>query len=163
LVGDAGVVMDPITAQGIGNALGDAELLADAIAAGFDRGRPFDASLADHQRRRDAAIGPMYDFTTDLAAFNPPRPADQQLLAALHGRQAEIDRFLGVFAGVTPIREYRSLGNVLPLLGVNGLAKITAATVGAGLRSFCLRPLITEHPEHEQSANAGSETSASSR
>jgi len=161
LVGDAGVVMDPITAQGIGNALRDAELLADAIAAGLGRGQPFDAGLAGHQRRRDAAIGPMYDFTTDLAAFNPPRPADQQLLAALQGRQAEIDRFLGVFAGVTPIKEYRSLGNVRRLLGVHGLAKITAATVGAGLRSFRLRPLITEHPEHEQPANVGSETSAS--
>jgi 2-polyprenyl-6-methoxyphenol hydroxylase-like FAD-dependent oxidoreductase len=130
LVGDAGVVMDPITAQGIGNALRDAELLADAIAAGLDGGRPLGACLADHQRRRDAAIGPMYDFTTDLAAFNPPRPADQHLLAALNGRQAEIDRFLGVFAGVTPIREYRSLRNVLRLLGVRGLAKIAVGTVG---------------------------------
>jgi len=44
-----------------------------------------------------------YDFTTDLAAFNPPRLVDQHLLVSLHGRQAEIDRFLGVFAGVTPI------------------------------------------------------------
>ena len=130
LVGDAGVVMDPITAQGIGNALRDAELLADAIPAELGRGQPFDAGLAGHQRRRDAAIGPMYDFTTDLAAFNPPRPANQQLLAALRGRQAEIDRFLGVFAGVTPIKEYRSWRNALRLLGVHGLANVTAATVG---------------------------------
>jgi hypothetical protein len=79
------------TAHGIGNALRDAERLADAIATGLDGGRLLNASLADHQRRRDAAIGPMYDFSTDLAAFNPPRPADQQLLSALRGRQAEID------------------------------------------------------------------------
>src|SRR5260221_14242839 len=37
--------------------LRDAELLADAIAAGLGRGQPFDAGLAGHQRRRDAAIG----------------------------------------------------------------------------------------------------------
>jgi 2-polyprenyl-6-methoxyphenol hydroxylase-like FAD-dependent oxidoreductase len=134
LAGDAGLVMDPITAQGIGNALRDAELLADAIATGLDGGRPLDASLAGYQRRRDAATAPMYDFTTDLAAFNPPRLADQQLLASLHGRQAEIDRFLGVFAGVTPITEYRSVRNVLRLLGARGLARIIAARAGQGMR-----------------------------
>src|SRR5258707_4544764 len=72
LVGDAGLVMDPITAQGIGNALRDAETLAHAIAVGLDGGRPLDAGLSDYQRRPDAAVGPMYDFTTNLAAFNPP-------------------------------------------------------------------------------------------
>lgn len=134
LVGDAGLVMDPITAQGIGNALHEAELLAEALAAGLGGGRPLHAALADYQRRRDAALAPMYDFTTALAAFSPPRPADQHLLASLHGRPAEIDRFLGVFAGVTPIREYRSPRNVLRLLGVRGLAKITTATFAQALR-----------------------------
>jgi 2-polyprenyl-6-methoxyphenol hydroxylase-like FAD-dependent oxidoreductase len=133
LAGDAGLVMDPITAQGIGNALREAELLAAAIAAGLDGGRPLDAALADYQRCRDAALGPMYDFTIDLAAFNPPRRADQQLLASLQGRPAEIDRFLGVFAGVTPIKQYRSPRNALRLLGVRGLAKITTATLGQAL------------------------------
>jgi 2-polyprenyl-6-methoxyphenol hydroxylase-like FAD-dependent oxidoreductase len=134
LVGDAGLVMDPITAQGIGNALRQAEMLAETIKAALDGARPISAALADYQRRRDAAFGPMYDFTTDLAAFNPPRPADQQLLASLHGRQAEIDRFLGVFAGATSIRQYRSARNVLRLLGLRGLARITAATIGQALR-----------------------------
>jgi 2-polyprenyl-6-methoxyphenol hydroxylase-like FAD-dependent oxidoreductase len=134
LVGDAGLVMDPISAQGIGNALREAGMLAEAIAAGLNGARPLDATLADYQRRRDAALTPMYDFTTDLAAFNPPRPADQQLLVSLHGRQAEIDRFLGVFAGTTSIRRYRSLRNVLRLLGVRGLTKIAGATLGQTLR-----------------------------
>jgi hypothetical protein len=75
----------------------------------------------------------MYDFTIDLAGFNPPRRADQQLLASLQGRPAEIDRFLGVFAGVTPIKQYRSPRNALRLLGVRGLAKITTATLGQAL------------------------------
>ena len=134
LVGDAGLVMDPITAQGIGNALSQAEILAEAIAHGFDGTRPLDAALAGYQRRRDAALGPMYDFTTDLAAFHPPRPADQQLLASLHGRPAEIDRFLGVFAGATPLKQYRSARNVVRLLGVRGLARIATATLGQALR-----------------------------
>jgi 2-polyprenyl-6-methoxyphenol hydroxylase-like FAD-dependent oxidoreductase len=134
LVGDAGLVMDPITAQGIGNALREAEMLAAAIAAGLSGAQPLDAALADYQRRRDATFAPMYDFTADLATFSPPRPIDQQLLASLHGRQAEIDRFLGVFAGATPIQRYRSPRNVLRLLGVRGLAKIAADTLGQVLR-----------------------------
>jgi 2-polyprenyl-6-methoxyphenol hydroxylase-like FAD-dependent oxidoreductase len=126
--------MDPISAQGIGNALREADMLAEAIAAGLDGARPLDATLPDYRRRRDAALTPMYDFTTDLAAFNPPRPADQQLLASLHGRQAEIDRFLGVFAGTTSIKQYRSPRNLLRLLGVRGLTKIASATLGQALR-----------------------------
>jgi 2-polyprenyl-6-methoxyphenol hydroxylase-like FAD-dependent oxidoreductase len=134
LVGDAGLVMDPISAQGIGNALREADMLAEAIAAGLNGARPLDATLPDYRRRRDAALTSMYDFTTDLAAFNPPRPADQQLLASLSGRQAEIDRFLGVFAGTTSIKQYRSPRNLLRLLGIRGLTKIASATLGQALR-----------------------------
>lgn len=134
LVGDAGLVMDPITAQGIGNALYQAELLADAVTTGLTDARSLEAALADYQRRRDAALGPMYDFTAGLAALGPPRPADRQMLASLSGRPDEIDRFFGVFAGVTPIPQYRSARNVLRLLGVRGLARTAAATVGQALR-----------------------------
>jgi hypothetical protein len=117
--------------------LDDCGDLGDRVRAGERAERfrttpdlPPDAALADYQRRRDAALGPMFDFTTDLAAFRPPRLADRQLPASLHGRPAEIDRFLGVFAGVTPIRQYRSPRNLLRLLGVRGLARIGAAALG---------------------------------
>ena len=39
LVGDAGLVMDPVTGQGIADAFRDAELLADAVAAGLTAAR----------------------------------------------------------------------------------------------------------------------------
>lgn len=144
LVGDAGLVMDPITAQGIGNAFRDAELLADAIGAGLDGRRPLDACLVDYRRRRDAAVAPMYDFTADLTALKPPRPADRQLLASLRGRQAEIDRFLGVFAGTTPMKEYRSLRNVLRLVGVRGLTKIVTASLGQEVGPGRLRAAVRD-------------------
>ncbi len=134
LVGDAGLVMDPITAQGIGNALRDAELLADAVMASLSGSKPLDASLAEYHRRRDAASRAMYDFTTNLAALNAPRVADQRLLASLQGRPAEIDRFLGVFAGITPIQRYRSPANILRLLGLRGVAGVAAAALGQSLR-----------------------------
>jgi 2-polyprenyl-6-methoxyphenol hydroxylase-like FAD-dependent oxidoreductase len=94
--------MDSFTAQGITNALRDAELLAGAITGGLGGGRPLADALADHHRDRDAAIRPMYDFTVGLARFVPPSLAQRHLLAAIADRPGEADRFLGAFAGVTP-------------------------------------------------------------
>jgi 2-polyprenyl-6-methoxyphenol hydroxylase-like FAD-dependent oxidoreductase len=134
LVGDAGAVMDPVSAAGIGNALRDAELLVDAIAAALAAGYPADSYLPAYHRHRDAAVLPMYDLTAGLAALRPLRPAQRYLVAALRDRPGETDRFLGVFAGLTPIREYRSVRNAVRLLGVRGLAAIAAAELRQGLR-----------------------------
>jgi 2-polyprenyl-6-methoxyphenol hydroxylase-like FAD-dependent oxidoreductase len=125
LVGDAGVVMDSISAQGITNALRDAELLAQAVVVGLAGERPLSAALAEHQRRRDAAIRPMYDFTVGLATFAPPSLAQRQLLASLVGRPAETDRFIGAFTGIDP--GYFAPGNVLRVLGLRGVTRIAAA------------------------------------
>ena len=116
LVGDAGVVMDSISAQGITNALCDAERLADAIAAGLDGDRPLRAALAGSQRRRDRAIKPMYDFTLRLATFTTRR-ADRLFLSAVAEEPAETDRLLGAFAGVLPLSEVFSLRRAVRLLG----------------------------------------------
>ena len=121
LVGDAGLVMDPITGAGIAHALRDAELLADAVAAGLDGGPPLHRALAAYQAARDADALPMYEMTTDLASFAPPRPEQQMLLRALEGRQGEIDRFLSVLTGSLPSSEYFTARNMLRLIGVRGL------------------------------------------
>jgi len=46
LVGDAGLVKDPITGQGISAAFRDAELLVDALDLGFSGKQPLEAALA---------------------------------------------------------------------------------------------------------------------
>ena len=121
LVGDAGLVMDPVTGAGIADALRDAELLADAVAAGLDGGPPLDSTLVDYQAARDAAALPMYEMTTDLASFAPPRPEQEMLVRALEGNQPEIDRFLSVLTGSLPGPEYFTARNMLRLIGVRGL------------------------------------------
>lgn len=103
LVGDAGAVMDSITAQGISNALRDADRLAAAIVGG---------SVASHGRLRDAGITAMYDFTAQMARHRPLNALQRLLFSSLDGRPAEISRFLGAFAGITPIGDYLSAGNV---------------------------------------------------
>lgn len=133
LVGDAGVVMDSISAQGITNAFRDAELLADAIVAGLGGARPLHDALAEHRRRRDQSIRPMYDFTVRLAEF-APRPVDRLLLASLAGRPAEIDQFLGAFAGLVPTDQYLAPGNVLRIIGGPGLLRLAGASVRHVLR-----------------------------
>jgi 2-polyprenyl-6-methoxyphenol hydroxylase-like FAD-dependent oxidoreductase len=114
LVGDAGLLMDPITGQGISQAFRDAELLADAVAAG--------TPLAGFQQRRDADALPIYEMTTDLASFAPPQPEQQMLFAALAEQPDEVDRFLGVINGSESPAEYFAPANVMRVIGGRRMA-----------------------------------------
>jgi 2-polyprenyl-6-methoxyphenol hydroxylase-like FAD-dependent oxidoreductase len=106
LVGDAGYVKDPCTAQGITDAFHHAELLADALDAAWSGRAALGEALADYERRRNEAVGPMYEFTSQLASFEPPSPQLRELFGALAGDQARTDRFFGVFAGTVPVQEF---------------------------------------------------------
>lgn len=99
LVGDAGYNRDFITAQGIMNAFQDAELCTAAIDASFSGTKPFEEAMSTYQRRRDARVKAMYDFTCQLATLEPPPPEMQELLAAIHGRQKAMDDFARLNAG----------------------------------------------------------------
>jgi hypothetical protein len=140
LVGDAGLVMDPVSAQGIGNALCDAERVAGAIVAGLGGAAPLDRELDRARRLRDATVRPMYDFTAALARLRPAGAADRRVLAAVSGRPAEVERFLGVFSGVESLRRYRSPGNALRLLGPRGVAGLAGDLLrAAGLSAVAVR------------------------
>jgi hypothetical protein len=118
--------MDPITAQGIGNAFVDAERLSAAVLDGLGGSVPLAAALQDYRRRRDAERRPMFQFTLALAALQPD-PRIQLLLDSLGGRQEEVDRFLGVFAGIVPMRKYFTIRNLLRLIGAGGLTRALIA------------------------------------
>ena len=91
-------------------------MLAGAIAAG----EPLETA---YRARRDAESLPMYEMTTDLAAFPPSRPEQRLLLEALAGRPDEISRFLGVLAGIEPPTGYFAPCNLLRLLGARRLLR----------------------------------------
>jgi 2-polyprenyl-6-methoxyphenol hydroxylase-like FAD-dependent oxidoreductase len=99
LVGDAGYVKDPITAQGISDAFRNAERCATALHQAFSGQRPYGEAMADYQRRRDEASVPIYEFTTQLATLEPPPPELQALLAATTRSQAAMDGFVSVTTG----------------------------------------------------------------
>lgn len=106
LVGDAGYIRDPITAQGITDAFRDAELCATALDESLDGRRPFDVAMAAYQEARDAQVTGIYEFTTQLATLEPPPPEMQQLLGAVHGNQDAMDAFAGVAAGTVSPQEF---------------------------------------------------------
>jgi flavin-dependent dehydrogenase len=117
LVGDAGYHKDPITAEGITDAFRDAELLAEAIDAGLSGQRPLDQALAGYEQRRNEQALPIYEFTHQLAALQPPPPEMQQLFAALRGNQEQTDRFFGTIAGTVPISEFFAPENIGRIMG----------------------------------------------
>jgi 2-polyprenyl-6-methoxyphenol hydroxylase-like FAD-dependent oxidoreductase len=106
LVGDAGYLKDPCTAQGMTDAFHHAELLADALDAGLRGECALDDPLADYQRRRDAAVLPMYEFTCARAGLEPAPLPMQALLGALRDDPTATERFFGVFAGTVPVQEF---------------------------------------------------------
>jgi 2-polyprenyl-6-methoxyphenol hydroxylase-like FAD-dependent oxidoreductase len=112
LAGDAGLAMDPLTAQGIGHALRDAELLSEALVTG---------DLPTYQRERDRQTRPMYDMTVDLARLAPlPRPA-RVLFGHLAQDPRECDRFFGVLGGTVPVREFFNPLHLARLVGWRSL------------------------------------------
>jgi 2-polyprenyl-6-methoxyphenol hydroxylase-like FAD-dependent oxidoreductase len=105
LVGDAGYLKDPITAQGIHDAFRDAELCATALGEHLSGARDFDAAMADYQRARDENALPMYELTCQLATLEPPSPEMQQLFGAIRRSQSAMDGFAQMNAGtIAPAR-----------------------------------------------------------
>lgn len=119
LVGDAGVHKDPITAQGITDAFRDAELLAQALDAGFAGRMPLETALSTYEYKRNEALKPLYDFIVDHAAMEPFDPAFQDVLAAMRGNQDAIDRFFGVIQNTVPWAEFFTPRNLSALMGLS--------------------------------------------
>ena len=117
LVGDAGYHKDPITAQGITDAFRDAQLLADAIDSGLSGASPLDEALADYERARNEAAGPIYAMTQDFATLAPPPAEMQQVFGALRDDQEQTNRFFGTVAGTVPIVEFFAPANIARIVG----------------------------------------------
>jgi len=133
LVGDAGLLMDPITGQGISDAFRDAELLAAAITAGLDTraagtaaaGRDrLSTALASYQRDRDRAVRPMYDFTARLARLSPPSRGETGLFQAVAADPQAAEEFVGALTGTVPLKQFMSPRRIAALVGVRGVARL---------------------------------------
>jgi 2-polyprenyl-6-methoxyphenol hydroxylase-like FAD-dependent oxidoreductase len=127
LIGDAGAVMDPITGQGMADALRDAELVSDAVAAGLDGTMPLDRALATYEKRRDASLKPMFDMTVRLAALRPAGRFERALFEALAARPADADRFFAITTGAAA---QSTLFNPVSLARLFGARRLAGLMVG---------------------------------
>ena len=139
LAGDAGLVMDSITGQGMGHALRDADLLSDAIISGLGGGG-LDRALARYVKERDKQTKAMFDFTVRIASFPPPTPAEQTMFAAIAERPEETSQLLGAIAGSVPITSLFSPRRLISLTGVRGFAALARSQ----LRPVTPRPAPVE-------------------
>jgi 2-polyprenyl-6-methoxyphenol hydroxylase-like FAD-dependent oxidoreductase len=117
LVGDAGFHKDPVTAQGITDAFRDAELLADALDAGFTGAGSLEAALGRYERTRNEETRGLYELTYDLASLAAPPPEQQALFGALRDNEEEAGRFFGVIAGTVRPDEFFAPDNLARILG----------------------------------------------
>jgi len=120
LAGDAGHHKDPCGGFGISDAFRDAELLADAIDAGFSKRRPLEEALTGYESERNRAAMPAYEHNCRIASLQPQSARTRALYAALAGNQVDTDRFVGAVMGTVPIPEFFSPANIGRILGVNG-------------------------------------------
>ncbi|MDP9161570.1 MAG: NAD(P)/FAD-dependent oxidoreductase [Acidobacteriota bacterium] len=116
LVGDAGYLKDPCTAEGITDAFHSADLLARALDSAFIGRQAFDEALAWYEQERNKAAFPLYEFTCQLGTLAPPTAEMQQLLYALKGNQEQTDRFFGVFAQTVSVPEFFAPENMQRIL-----------------------------------------------
>jgi len=119
--------MDPVTGMGIADAFRDAELLTEAVEAGLGTGSSLDITLRGYHQSRDEVALPMYEFTTELAAFRPLRPGQRLLFDALADKPAEVDRFLAMLTGALPIPEYFSPRHLFHVMGLRGMMRAALA------------------------------------
>ncbi len=100
------------------DAFRDAELRAHALDQTFTGTRDFNEALTGYHSTRDQHVLPFYEFTTQIAALEPPPPDLAQLLSAVSRNQEAMDEFVRVTAGVRSPAEFFSDDNVGRILAV---------------------------------------------
>src|SRR5688500_10292028 len=127
LGGEASYNRDPITAQGISDAFIDAEALVEALSTGLSGNGVFDDRLAAHESARNERVRPMYEFTTHLAALEPPQPDMQALFGALRHNQDATNAFLSAITGAIPLPDFMSSENIGRIMAAASGAETSSA------------------------------------
>ena len=90
----------------------DAEMLATALSAGWSGTGTLEDLLANYEAARNERVRPMYEFTSQLAALEPPPPEMQALFRALYGNQDATNAFLSAITGAIPLPDFMSNENL---------------------------------------------------
>jgi len=98
LAGDAGHFKDPVTAQGIRDALRYGRLLGDAAAEVLDDPQRLDAAIARWERQRDRDCLEVYQWTNVVARGEPMSALETELYRMASEDPAVARELLDVFA-----------------------------------------------------------------
>ncbi len=124
LVGDAGLTMDPVTGQGIGNAFRDAERIAKAVDTSFSGKKPMQQVLNEYEDSRKEETLAMYEFTSQIATFAAPTREQSELFSALAKKPDATRRFLGALTGSVSIKDFFSMASLFQIMGVSCMGRI---------------------------------------
>ncbi|GLZ36538.1 NAD(P)/FAD-dependent oxidoreductase [Actinokineospora sp. NBRC 105648] len=116
LVGDAGYHKDPITGQGISDALVYAELLADRVEQGLSGQRPLDEALADYAAARDERTGSAFQFAATIGELRLPPHLDA-IFKVLSVHETYAKDFFNVISGAMTGEQFFHPDNVAKMLG----------------------------------------------
>ncbi len=130
LVGDAGAVVDPVTAQGITHALKDAQRVADAVIVAMQGLEPLDTQLDRAWRERDAAVRPVADGTARVARLRGLTRPERALLSELTGSPQGVSAFLASFSGTAPWPDAISPWGAVRHVGPRGVARAVGRVLG---------------------------------
>src|SRR6187397_3650573 len=87
-------------------------MLVEALSGWLSGGGALEDRLAAHESARNERVRPMYEFTTELAALEPPPPEMRALFSALRGNQDATNAFLSAITGAIPLPDFMSNENV---------------------------------------------------
>ena len=111
--------------------------------------------MAAYHHTRDAAVLPIYEFTTQLATMQAPPLEMQQLLGAVHGNQDAMDAFAGITAGTVSPAEFfnpEHVGRIMTTKRPEPPAEMAAQQLAVcGLSTYLqieslLQSLVAVHP-----------------
>ena len=72
--------------------------------------------LSAHESARNERVRPMYEFTNQLAALEPPPPQMQQLFGALRDNQDATNAFFSAITGAISLQEFLSEENLAHIM-----------------------------------------------
>ena len=154
LAGDAGHFKDPITAQGIRDALRFGRLLGEAAAPVLDDPHALDRALARWERRRDRECLETYQWTNRVARAEAMNPIEAELYMQA-ASDPQVGRALAdVFSRsvrpgelLTASLLARLTGRAMVRQGADraGVLRVAARELGGGLRDRMERLQLERH------------------
>jgi 2-polyprenyl-6-methoxyphenol hydroxylase-like FAD-dependent oxidoreductase len=117
LAGDAGHFKDPVTAQGIRDALRYGRALGAAVAPVLDDQRRLDAELARWERARDKDCLEIYQWTNIVARGEPMSALETELYRLAADNPAVARQLLDVFSRTTRPTDVFTARRTLALAG----------------------------------------------